>query len=53
VLIDETWTEDASGLRTRCKKRWSETDAELAVEETIAAAAYLHQHRNGLPCIRS
>jgi hypothetical protein len=53
VLIDETWTEDASGLRTRCKKRWSETDADLAVEETIAAAAYLHQHRNGLPCILS
>jgi hypothetical protein len=53
VLIDETWTEDASGLLVRCKKRWSETDAAIAVEETIAAAAYLHQHRNGLPCILS
>ena len=39
VLIDETWTEDASGLLTRSKKRWSETDADLAVEETIAAAS--------------
>ena len=53
VLIDETWTEDASGLLIRRKKRWSETDADLAIEETIAAAAYLHHHRNGLPCILS
>ena len=53
VLIDETWTEDASGLLVRRKKRWSETDADLAVEETVAAAAYLNQHRNGLPCILS
>jgi hypothetical protein len=53
VLIDETWTEDVSGLLTRRKKRWSETDADLAVEETIAAAAYLDQHRNGIPCIMS
>jgi hypothetical protein len=53
VLIDETWAEDASGHVTRRKKRWSETDADLAVEETIAAAAYLHQHRNGVPCILS
>jgi hypothetical protein len=53
VLIDETWSEDASGLLVRQKKRWSETDADLAVEETVAAAAYLHRHRNGLPCILS
>ncbi len=53
VLIDETWTQEASGLLTRTKKRWSETDAALAVEETVAAAAYLHQHRHGLPCVLS
>ncbi len=53
VLIDETWTEDASGLLSRRKKRWSETEADLAVEETVAAAAYLDHHRNGLPCILS
>jgi hypothetical protein len=53
VLIDETWTEDASGLLTRAKKRWSVADADLAVEETVAAAAYLDQHRNGLACIMS
>src|SRR6266487_485370 len=53
VLIDETWTEDASGLLTRRKKRWSETEADLAIEETVKASAYLDQHRNGLPCIMS
>ncbi len=53
VLIDETWTEDASGLLTRCKKRWSEADAQFAVEETVAAAAYLDRHRNGLACVMS
>jgi hypothetical protein len=53
VLIDETWTEDTTGLITRMKKRWSETDAALAVDETVAAAAYLDQHRNGLPCVMS
>ena len=54
VLIDETWTEDeATGLVTRMKKRWSETEAEAAVLETVAAAAYLNKHRNGIACIMS
>lgn len=54
LLIDEMWEEDEhqSGL-TRTKRRWSETQAELAVQETIAAARYLSQHRNGLPCLLS
>ncbi len=53
VLIDETWTEDASGLFARAKQRWSAADADLAIEETVAAAAYLDQHRNGIPCLMS
>jgi hypothetical protein len=53
VLIDETWTEDMAGFITRTKKRWSETEAALAVDETVAAAAYLDRHRNGLPCVMS
>ena len=52
VLIDETWIEKATGL-SRIKKRWSETDADLAVEETVAAAAYLNEHRNGIACVMS
>lgn len=53
VLIDETWSEQIDGTLSRIKKRWSETEAELAVEETVAGAAYLHHHRNGIPCIFS
>jgi hypothetical protein len=53
VLIDETWRASESGQVIRRKQRWSEVDAEWAVEETIAAAAYLNAHRNGIPCVLS
>ncbi len=53
VLIDETWSEDASGWLVRQKRRWSEAEAQQAVDETVAAAAYLDRHRNGLACILS
>src|SRR5579884_4316235 len=53
VLIDETWTEPDAGIFLREKRRWSETEAELAVDETVAAAAFLDSHRNGAPCILS
>ena len=42
-LIDEVWTPAG-----REKRRWSVTDAESAVQETISAAAYLAQHRDRL-----
>lgn len=48
VLIDEVWTDG-----NRSKRRWSEADAEAAVDETVKAAAYLNQHRNGLALIQS
>jgi len=45
LLIDEMWQEDESnGEMVRTKRRWSETQAEWAVEETIRAAAYLSHH---------
>lgn len=54
VLIDEIWSEDdASSRATRVKRRWTETQADFAVEETVQAAKYLHEHRNGLACILS
>jgi hypothetical protein len=40
LLIDEVWT---AGQRT--KRRWSVTDAERAVQETVTAAAYLSTQR--------
>lgn len=42
-LIDETWTPAG-----RVKRRWSVTNAESAVDETVAAAAYLASHRGRL-----
>jgi hypothetical protein len=53
VLIDETWSQDEFGILTRKKQRWSESTAEEAVKITVAAAAYLGKHRNGIPCIMS
>lgn len=54
LLIDEMWFEDpGTGLLTRKKARWSEADAERAVDETVAAARFLHHHRNGIACIQS
>ncbi len=55
LLIDEMWdeAEGSSAVYRRAKRRWSETQAELAVQETIAAARFLSAHRNGLPCILS
>ncbi len=54
LLIDEMWDEDAvSGLIIRTKRRWSETQAEFAVEATIQAARYVHEHHNGIACILS
>lgn len=48
LLIDEVWQNG-----NRYKRRWSVQDAETAVAETIAAAAYLAQHRNGYNLILS
>ena len=54
LLIDEMWFEDEStGLLSRKKARWNENDAELAVKETVAAAKFLNEHRNNIPCIQS
>jgi hypothetical protein len=53
VLIDETWSEGEAGELVRTKRRWSEADAQWAVEETVASAVYLDAHRNGIPCIMS
>lgn len=47
VLIDEVWTD------VRMKRRWLEADAEMAVDQTVQAAAYLNQHRNGLSLVQS
>jgi hypothetical protein len=42
LLIDEVWHEG-----NRFKRRWSVSDAESAIEETIQAAAWLDMHRDG------
>lgn len=41
VLIDEVWNE---GIRF--KRRWSVSQAEWAVEETVTAAHWIHRHRD-------
>lgn len=48
LLIDEKWTD---GVRRKC--RWSEGEAESAIDETVGAAWFLAQHRNGIPLILS
>jgi hypothetical protein len=48
VLIDEKWEGG-----TRYKARWTEQDAEDAVEETVRAARYLAQHRMGVKLVLS
>src|SRR2546421_1264625 len=53
VLIDEWWWYNDTGNLLRSKRRWTENDAELAVEETVKAAAYLNAHRNGISCVMS
>lgn len=44
LLIDETWTPDG----VRHKRRWTVQAADLAVRETVAAAAYLASQRERL-----
>lgn len=48
LLIDERWFEGQ-----RHKERWSEEDAWPVVQETIAAAAYLCEHRQGIGAVLS
>lgn len=48
LLIDEVWTEG-----NRHKRRWSEHEAESAVDETVRAAAWIAAHRDGTPLILS
>jgi hypothetical protein len=48
LLIDEKWE---GGVRH--KARWTEQDAEYAVETTVRAAAYLARHRLGTKLILS
>ena len=48
LLIDEVWI-----AGNRFKRRWSVQDAESAVDTTVAAAQFLHEHRAGLPLIIS
>jgi hypothetical protein len=48
LLIDEKWIEGY-----RYKQRWSELDAQQAVEETVRAAAYIATHRQGVGAILS
>lgn len=48
LLIDEIWDEG-----NRHKRRWSESAAASAVDETVAAAHYLNQHRENLRLIQS
>lgn len=48
LLIDEKWQDGQ-----RSKKRWSEAEAEAAIAETVSAAQYLVDHRNGLGLILS
>jgi len=49
LLIDEKW--DSGGKRR--KERWTEEDAEYAVNETISAAKFLSDNRNGKNIILS
>lgn len=49
LLIDEKWDKD--GIRR--KERWSEAEAEYAVQETINAAKFLSENRNGKGLILS
>lgn len=49
LLIDEKWGTD--GFRR--KQRWSEHEAEQAVQETVKAARFLACHRGGIPCVLS
>jgi hypothetical protein len=42
LLIDEIWSDG-----NRQKRRWSVNEAESAVHETVAAARWLSEHRNG------
>lgn len=42
LLIDEMWTQG-----NRHKRRWTENDAEMAVGETVSAAAYLSKEYDG------
>ena len=48
LLIDEKWEGG-----TRYKARWSEADAEYAIEETVQAAAYIAHHRMGVKLVLS
>lgn len=48
LLIDEKWYEGV-----RHKARWTEQDAQDAVNRTVQAASYLTHHRNALPLILS
>lgn len=49
VLIDEAWQD-----HVRHKARWSEEAAQMAVEATVAAAAFLDAHRgSSIGCIMS
>lgn len=48
LLIDEVWTDG-----NRYKRRWSENDAEAAVDETVAAAEYIAKHRSNVGLILS
>jgi hypothetical protein len=43
LLIDEVWTDG-----NRSKRRWSVADAESAVDETVKAARWLNEHREGV-----
>jgi hypothetical protein len=44
LLIDEKWTD---GMRS--KRRWGESDAWAAVDETVGAARFLHERRHAIP----
>ncbi len=48
LLIDEVWDQG-----NRSKRRWSVEMAESAVAETIQAAHWLNQHREGYPLVLS
>lgn len=48
LLIDEVWSEG-----NRHKRRWSVSDAESAVDETVEAAVWLDKHRDGVPLVIS
>ncbi len=48
LLIDEVWTDG-----NRSKRRWSVIEAERAVQETIASAQFLAEHRGDLHLIQS